>query len=293
MFDYFYGAQSDQFSFYRVPKVLFTSPMFQNISAESKILYGLFLDRMGLSARNNWLDKDGRVYIIYTIEQIMKAIGCSDKKAARMLRELETTAGLIERKRQGLGKPNLIYVKNFLSAGQNGLVLNRKKDDSGIVEMQTQDPSKPRGSNTDPNNTDFSDTDPFLSSKGWEWKGISPRKNLECYFSEHLFIPHLVLENPGDEETIYGILDLLVDTCCSNRPTIRIASDDRPTEAVRARFLKLEKTHIEFVLHCLAQNTTEVRNMKQYLLAALYNAPSTMSPYYQAQVNNDMALGRL
>ena len=136
MFDYVYGAQSDQFSFYRVPKVMFTDPAFQDVSAEAKILYGLFLDRMGLSARNNWVDEQGRVYIIYTIDQIMKAIGCSDKKVNRMLRELEVGAGLIERKRQGLGKPNLIYVKNFLSVGQNGRILNRKMDDSGVVETQ-------------------------------------------------------------------------------------------------------------------------------------------------------------
>ena len=142
MFDYFYGAQSDQFSFYRVPKVMFTDPAFQNVSAEAKILYGLFLDRMGLSARNNWVDEQGRVYIIYTIDQIMKAIGCSDKKVNRMLRELEVVAGLIERKRQGLGKPNLIYVKNFLSVGQNGQFLNRKMDDSRVVETQFLESSR-------------------------------------------------------------------------------------------------------------------------------------------------------
>ena len=114
MFDYFYGAQSDQFSFYRVPKVMFTDPAFQNVSAEAKILYGLFLDRMGLSARNNWVDEQGRVYIIYTIDQIMKAIGCSDKKVNRMLRELEVVAGLIERKRQGLGKPKQFIQAKFV-----------------------------------------------------------------------------------------------------------------------------------------------------------------------------------
>ena len=88
MFDYFYGAQSDQFSFYRVPKVMFTDPAFQNVSAEAKILYGLFLDRMGLSARNNWVDEQGRVYIIYTIDQIMKATCRRDKKVNRIISSL-------------------------------------------------------------------------------------------------------------------------------------------------------------------------------------------------------------
>ena len=169
MFDYFYGAQSDQFSFYRVPKVMFTDPAFQNVSAEAKILYGLFLDRMGLSARNNWVDEQGRVYIIYTIDQIMKAIGCSDKKVNRMLRELEVVAGLIERKRQGLGKPNLIYVKNFLSVGQNSRFLNRKMDDSGVVETQFLESSEVRGSNTEIN----SGSTPILVDKGQKGRGTA------------------------------------------------------------------------------------------------------------------------
>lgn len=114
MYDYFYGAESEQFSFYRIPKVLFTDERFRSISAEAKILYGLLLDRMNLSAKNGWLDKDGKVYIIFTIEDIMDAMGCADQKAGKLLFELEKKCGLIERKRQGLGKPNLIYVKNFI-----------------------------------------------------------------------------------------------------------------------------------------------------------------------------------
>ena len=233
MFDYFYGAQSDQFSFYRVPKVMFTDPAFQNVSAEAKILYGLFLDRMGLSARNKWVDEQGRVYIIYTIDQIMKAIGCSDKKVNRMLRELEVVAGLIERKRQGLGKPNLIYVKNFLSVGQNGRFLNRKMDDSGVVETQFQESSKVRGSNTEINNTEYSDTDPFLSADRNE--GMRERAQYESYFRESLYFDLLLQDHRFEEETLEGILDLLVDTCCSKRKTIRIAGDDKPAEVVKSR----------------------------------------------------------
>ena len=290
MFDYFYGAQSDQFSFYRVPKVMFTDPAFQNVSAEAKILYGLFLDRMGLSARNNWVDEQGRVYIIYTIDQIMKAIGCSDKKVNRMLRELEVVAGLIERKRQGLGKPNLIYVKNFLSVGQNGQFLNRKMDDSGVVETPFLESSEIRGSNTEINNTEYSDTDPFLSADRNE--GMREHAQYESYFRESLYFDILLQDHRFEEETLEGILDLLVDTCCSKRKTIRIAGDDKPTEVVKSRLMKLTKDHIDYVLICLQKNTTEVRNMKQYLLSTLFNAPTTISPYYQAWVNNDMASGK-
>ena len=113
-FDYFYGQQAEMFSFYRVPKVLFTDERFWNISTDAKLLYGILLDRMNLSAKNGWMDEAGRVYIIFTIDEIKGSIGCAEKKAVKLLDELERKCGLIERKRQGLGKPNLIYVKNFV-----------------------------------------------------------------------------------------------------------------------------------------------------------------------------------
>lgn len=118
MYDYFYGHQAEQFAFYRIPKILFTDPQFRSLSAESKILYGILLDRMSLSVKNGWLDEQGRVYIIFRLEEIMTALGCADKKATRLMTELETNAGLIERKRRGLGKPNIIYVKNFISSAE-------------------------------------------------------------------------------------------------------------------------------------------------------------------------------
>ena len=89
-------------------------------------------------------------------------------------------------------------------------------------------------------------------------------------------------------ETLEGILDLLVDTCCSRREYIRIAGDEKPKEAVKSRFMKLDSTHIQYVLGCLKENTTDVHNIKQYLLAALYNATMTKGPYYQARVNYDL-----
>ena len=109
MFDYFYGAQAEQFAFYRVPKVLFTNDRFKYLSAEAKTLYGILLDRVPLSAKKGWIDEQGRVYIICTIEEIMADMNCGNKKAIQLLSDLEDKVGLIERKRQGLGKPNLIY----------------------------------------------------------------------------------------------------------------------------------------------------------------------------------------
>lgn len=112
-YDYFYGAQAEQFAFYRIPKVLFTDKKFSELSTDAKVLYGLLLDRMSLSLKNQWLDAEHRVYIIYTTEEIMEALSCGNQKACRLMTELEKNSGLIDRRRQGLGKPSIIYVKNF------------------------------------------------------------------------------------------------------------------------------------------------------------------------------------
>ena len=110
---YYYGNEADQFTFYRMPKLLFTDSKYDDLSLESKVLYGMLLDRMSLSIKNGWLDQNGRVYIIYTIEQVMQTLKCGNKKAVAIFNELEKKANLIEKKRRGLGKPNIIYVKHW------------------------------------------------------------------------------------------------------------------------------------------------------------------------------------
>ena len=116
-FDYYYGMQSEQFTFYRVPKVLFTNPQFKGLSSDAKLLYGLMLDRMSLSVKNGWVDEHNRVYIYYTMENIMEDLGCAKEKCTKVVAELDSKKGigLIEKKRQGLGKPDKIFVKNFIS----------------------------------------------------------------------------------------------------------------------------------------------------------------------------------
>lgn len=113
---YFYGKEADQFSFYKIPKLLFTEEYFKKISVEAKVLYGLMLDRMSLSMKNQWMDDEGRAYIYYSLEDIMEALGCSNKKAISIMKELDTDVGigLIEKKRQGQGKPTMIYLKQFM-----------------------------------------------------------------------------------------------------------------------------------------------------------------------------------
>ena len=199
-FDYFRGMEAEQYSFYRVPKVLFTAECFKSLSCEAKVLYGLMLDRMSLSIKNCWFDEEDRVYIIFTVEEIAELLNCGTQKAVKLMKELDSNQGigLIEKKRLGLGKPNVIYVKNFLvkekisseqeektlenpentqnSENHNSRIVkptiqefpesqfkNGENHTSRIVKIKTQEVPKSQSNNTDINKTDFSETDPIQS----------------------------------------------------------------------------------------------------------------------------------
>ena len=286
--DYFYGQAGELFSFFRIPKALFQEQRFQDLSTDAKTLYGILLDRMSLSVKNEWFDKKGRVFIIFTIEDVKRTLRCADNKATRLLRELEKF-GLIERKRRGQGKPCLVYVKNFSAESSKESVKNRDNDDSCGSKIACQDPVKSRGIKKKENKTEMNNTNLILSDESEKMKN---RELLEEYFSHSLEIDLLLRLYPDDEDTLYQIVNLLVDTCATNRKLLHIAGDDKPAEVVRSRFMKLNADHIRFVLKCLAENSSPIRNMKQYLLASLYNAPTTMQLSYQNQTNHDLAMRR-
>ena len=125
-FDYYYGIEAEQFSFYRVLRLLIKDERFKGLSSDAKLLYGLMLDRMSLSMKNGWLDEENRAYIIYTIDNMMEDLGCARATCVKVIKELDCdkSIGLIEKKRRGLGKPDIIYVKNFAT------VLDKKPDEA-------------------------------------------------------------------------------------------------------------------------------------------------------------------
>ena len=260
-YNYFYGQSGELFSYFRIPKALFQDSHFQQLSTDARTLYGILLDRMSLSAKNGWLDEQGRVYIIYTVREVQESLCCAEHKAVKLFRELEDI-DLIERKRRGLGRPSLIYVKDFSSGLPKAQVQNCPNSNSGAAESATLEQPKPQANKTDKNKTEWNDPDPIYS------EGI--REQLEDYFYQALEVELLLRLCPDEEDTIYQIVDLLVDTCSTKRKMLRIAGDDKPTEVVRSRLKKLNADHIRFVLDSLAENTAPVRNMKQYLLAMLY-----------------------
>ena len=287
-FDYFYEEQSESYSFYRIPKMLFTEEIFEKLSTDAKVLYGLLLDRISLSRENSWLDEARRVYVFFTISNVKKSMRCANTKACGLLKELEGF-GLIERKKQGLGKPTIIYVKDF-TRFRKAELLNSKKQNSGVPESRIPDIRKPESNKTEKNNTEINKTNPILSGRD---KDADERESYRKVLSSQLEMEILYDRYPYDKETLDAIFDLMLDVICSKRKTIRIAGDDKPVNVVRSQFLKLNAMHIEYVMDCMKENPAKVRNIKQYLLATIYNAPLTMQSYYQAWVNNDRAEGKI
>ena len=287
-FDYFYEEQSENYSFYRIPKMLFTEGIFEKLSTDAKVLYGLLLDRISLSRENNWLDDDRRVYVFFTIKNVKKSMHCANTKACGLLKELEKF-GLIERKKRGLGKPAVIYVKNF-TRFRKAELQDSEEQNSGVPESRISDFRKSESNKTKKNNTKFNKTDPILSGRD---KDGDERAYYHEILSSHLEMRILYDRYPNDKETLDAIFALVLDIVCSKRKTIRIAGDDKPANAVRSLFLKLNSMHIEYVMDCMKENPAKVRNIKQYMLATIYNAPLTMQSYYQAWVNNDKAEGKI
>ena len=284
--DYIYDIEAEQYSFLRVPKILLQNDAYRGLSADAKMLYSLLLDRVGMSIQNGWKDEYNRVFIIFSIDEIKRSLNCGKNKAIQLLQELEEKVDLIERKKQGLGKPNLIYVKSFI----------RTVDESGITnflkcENQTSRSlfSKPlEVSKSNPNNTNNNKTYNIKTTEGSEAKRINRIGEYDSFFKERLEYSSLLEEYPLDRERLDGILELLVETCASRKDTIRIAGDEKPAADVKRRLMQLEACHIEYVLDCLNDNTTDIRDIKQYLLTTLYNAVITKGPYYHAKVNHDL-----
>ncbi len=282
--DYADKNQTEQFGFIKIPRFLFTEKEFEKLSIRAKILYSLLIDRVSLSRANDWGDEGGRVYIIFTIRAIQNVMNCSEKTAIKYLAEIERY-GLVEKVFQKIGQPHLLYVK-IPSHLYNLPLQDSNNDSSAPVKSKAVELNKLQSNYTNNNNTDFNNTYPILS-------GDEERKGYEDYLNDQLCIPYLKQDFPYDGEMIDGIVEIILDVLCSKRKTIRIAGDDKSVNVVKGRFMKLNMEHVSYVMSCLKENTTKVRSIKQYLLAALYNAPTTISGYYQAEVSHDMATGKI
>ena len=388
VFGYFRAYEAEQFSFYRIPKVLFTDEYFQDLSTDAKVLYGLMLDRMGLSERNRWFDEEGRVYIIFTVEEVATYMNCGRVKGMKLLAELDMKKGigLIERVKRGFGQSDIIYVKNFIRAGlkleqetdcpddqnvslheeekertprsekrtyrgsKSGLIEVRKTNLSGFekrtyrgsksepVEVRKTNLSRSekqtyRGSKsrlievrkTDPNNTDKSETESNKTENSKtdrseidsiypsdveqakksndiidiEQTTITEQTDKKDQMKQFEFYTELVKQNisydmlrhdckKGEEQLLDEIVAIVAEFLSMPRETALIGGVKYPYQYVRNRFLLLDDAHIRYVLECFRKNTTEVRNIKAYLLSSMLNATNTIDLYYQAKAQHDL-----
>lgn len=319
-FNYFYSTEADQFSFYRIPKVLFTNDYFKELSSDAKILYGLMLDRMSLSIKNQWFDEQNRAYIYFSIEDIMELLNCGRNKAIKSLQELddENGIGLVEKKRQGFGKTNIIYVKSFQADElvrktereepekfQNQ-TFERKNDDTEVYNVnfkkspnQTSESpenklqevyfSNPNYNDLSYNKKSNTESDHIESmEKGSGQISCEEIQAYENLIKDNINFDDLLISHPYEKEMIRGIYELIMETVLCQNEKILIASNWYPANLVKGKLLKLNYSHIEYVLECMKKNTTKVKNIKKYMLAALFNAPTTMDGYYRAEVNHDM-----
>ena len=307
---YFYGSEAEQYSFYRIPKVLLTDQRYRGVSMEAKVLYGLMLDRMGLSVRSGWLDSEGRVYIYFTLEDALEALGCGKDKAVRLFKELDTTSGigLIERRKQGQGRPARVYVKNFTLPPASGECApapalegpqfqTSEIPKSALLEKRSQDCGKSAAIKTDKNNTEFSDTEPSIypppPSPSRRQRGTKVRMDqMDAYralIRENISYRDLIRDHPYTADLIDGYVELMVEVCCTQRETVRVNQEDLPAGVVRSRFLELNREHILYVMEAMQRNTKQVANIRGYILSALYNAPVTIGQYYTSQVSHDLA----
>ena len=182
-YPYFKGLEADRYSFYRVPKALVKADLFQKMSGDAKLLYAVLLDRMSLSIKNGWQDKHGNTYIICTIEEVMDSIHCARQKAVKLLDELEQEFRLIERRRQGLGKPNLLYVKDLYAGLSQSNYWKYENHTSGGLKIELPGVPKSNGSNTEKiNKTDNSETDLIYTVDCLTHKTKKNEGEVEQYF---------------------------------------------------------------------------------------------------------------
>ena len=302
--DYFYGEESEQFSYFRIPRLLVRSKKFKTLFTDAKLLYGLMLDRMGLSAKHGWYDELGRVYIYYTLDEIQTDLMCGHNKAVRLLAELDTGKtgfGLIERVKQGQGRPAKIYVKKFATTDVPEVSISAPISDFPDSEMQTsqkqtsrlpllgsQDFPKREASYLDNNYPDSSYPDPSISpakQPGGDGRLIE-RWSLKERVKEQIEYDALCTQYAAED--VDALVELIAEMQSSTADAVRLGKDQIPIEIIKERFRQLNQMHVAYVLDSLRTTTTQINNIKAYLLTALYNAPTTMGFFYSAQVRHDL-----
>ncbi len=313
MFDYIYGDKCGRFSFIRLPQVLFTDERFRPLSSDTKILYALLLDRTGLSIKKHWLDAEGRVYINFPLAEISEKLGVGMQKAGKLMRELEAF-GLIERERLGLGKPDRIFVKHCGKqtdadeADSDTEITVENLDDTGLSDIPNssfQNAENHHSGDAFFTGLDvpksqlplYNQTEKARLKQSYPIHPDSGRSDRMEYAAQRDSYERLIKENieynwfisvfqmpksdphrpKGSLDELDDLVAVMLDCVCSTAPVIRVNGQDMPTDVVRSQMLKLNNEHIQYVFERMYQHTSEITNIRAYLITVLYNAPMTMN----------------
>ena len=274
--DYYYDMESEQFTFYRLPKFFFKGgpPEFLQMSTDAKVLYGLLLDRMGLSARTKkWRDSNGRIFIYYKMEEVMEDLGTKHDKVTKLFRELET-AGLIRRKKQGQGKPTMIYVMNYSrrpgeepepidskqetrpeiqsakkSQSEPPKIQSAENPQSGKREIRTLESGKsavPYINEIEKSKiksinqsvtaaAEIPEADPELTTTADMMNMAKDFTGWREAIRLQIDADNLTADYPEYADTINRTADLIAEVCASDRPTVRIGRQSCRRAPVRER----------------------------------------------------------
>lgn len=323
-FDYYYGVEAEQFTFVRVPKVLFTDKEhFGGLSNEAKLLYGLLLERMSLSRKNNWIDKHNRVYIIFPVEEIEEILDVGHEKALNLLKELDDQSGigLVKKKRRGLGLPSILYVKNFIVKGEKSTdyIPTSRSTENGIQEVGKTDFKKSENrtsanpknrllevrnsdsNNIDINNTDMSYTyDQSINLSRTDFQNFSlgadrlidgiDRNTVEEEVKKQIEYDCLI-SHPDSSvvQMAEEIKDLMVDVLCGERSVL--SEGKRVSEeTAKAAYRKITYEHIQYVMKSLVSYPDKISRIDRFLTTSLYNSVYTLTNSTFAGFEYDMQM---
>lgn len=284
-FNFYYFTKEDfeSFNFFKVPKALFTKEIFKPLKVEEKILYSAFLDRISLSQKNSWIDREGKVYIIYTNSEIEDYFGFSKGSTVKYMKNLEKI-GLIEKRVRGLGLPNLIYVKNFAKLIEEENELKKDKSESSednsknLSENQnvdsrdteyeiekskncTPEVQEVSTTKTDMSNTKFSNTNNNIISINLDdVDRLINKFNLEISFYEEPY------------KKAYEEMLKIIRNTLSSKSNIIVSGISVSFSKYFERFKLLEKTHFEYALSCYFKNIDRIVNFQSYILSLLYSS---------------------
>ena len=317
-YDYYSGDQTEHFRFLPVPKVLYENPEYADLDLTTVFLYSMLHEQVALSKKNGWIDESGRVYVIRTLDSMHEKLKCSTDKARAALNRL-IEYGLIEKKRRGQGKPDLLYVKDYASKKQEK-PLSENNDDCGKLFSETEKnnvlttakPISRDGKNqsqevgiSDPNNTLLNNNNYIepnhnliqvtgnttraaeaVDNSGWDEDEIEDlidqiKANIDYYD----YSPRYKQEFNHSYEEMY---EIIVEEVVGRRKSQIIGGTEYPQCIIKKRFLSLNASHIEYVMWKVSKNLGEIRNIKKYTIAALFNAPTTMDTFYTQLVHHDM-----